>query len=99
VLSLGEIHRGAERLLPRDPIRASSYLTWLATLESRYAGRLLPVTLEIAHRWGGLSVNQPLPSVDGLIAATALVHNLTVVTRNTADFARAGVSVLNPFTP
>jgi predicted nucleic acid-binding protein len=98
-LTLGEIRRGAERLQSRDPVSASFHFQRLAELRSVYAGRILPVTLDVAEVWGRLSAPHLLPAVDGLLAATAVVHRLTVVTRNVTDFSRAGVSVLNPFTP
>ncbi|WP_437589389.1 PIN domain-containing protein [Sorangium sp. So ce1000] len=62
-----------------------------------FGGRILPVTQEIAETWGRLSVPDRLPTADGLLAATALVHNLILVTRNTRDVARIGVKLLNPF--
>ena len=61
------------------------------------AGRLLPITQAIAERWGYLNVPDPLPVIDGLLAATALVHDLTLVTRNVRDVERSGVRLLNPF--
>jgi hypothetical protein len=57
----------------------------------------LPITTKIADRWGRLSPTQPLPTSDGLIAATGLEHGLTVVTRNMVDFQRSGVNTVNPF--
>lgn len=97
-LTLGEVRNGAERLSRRDPIGASVHLERLARLKSTFGPRILPVTGPIAEEWGRLdALAGPLPIVDGLIAATALVHNLIVVTRNTADFERTGASVLNPF--
>jgi predicted nucleic acid-binding protein len=66
-------------------------------LEAYDAETILPVTAAIADRWGRLSLSKPLPVSDGLIAATALEHKLTVVTRNGADFERSGVNTLNPF--
>jgi predicted nucleic acid-binding protein len=66
-------------------------------LETHYADRILPINAAIADRWGRLSPNQPLPVSDGLIAATGLEHQLTVVTRNESDFERSGVNTLNPF--
>ncbi len=61
------------------------------------ADRILPVTAEIADRWGRLGVPDPLPVVDSLLAATALVHGLTLITRNTSDMVRSGVKLFNPF--
>ena len=62
---------------------------WLGTLQQRYADRLLPVTAEVAEEWGRINVPDPLPTVDGLLAATARIHDLVLVTRNTADVAPA----------
>jgi len=97
VLTLGEIRRGIELRRAKDQAAARALERWLLGLEAHYADHILPVTAAIADRWGRLSPNQPLPVTDGLIAATALEHKLTVVTRNTEDFARSGVSLLDPF--
>ena len=99
VLTVGEIRRGIERLRRRDEVQASVLEQWLDTLRRDYADRLLPVTSDIAEEWGRLNVPDPLPTVDGLLAATAAVHGLTLVTRNTADLAGTGVRLLNPFQP
>ena len=66
-------------------------------MKREYRGRILPVTLRIAEVCSGLSPDQPLPAIDGLLAATAKAHDLTIATRNVADFARSGVPVENPF--
>jgi hypothetical protein len=97
VLTLGEIRRGIELRRAKDPKASRVLERWLLGLETHYAERILPITTAIADRWGRLSLNQPLPVSDGLIAATALEHGLAVVTRNVADFQRSGVSTLNPF--
>ena len=97
VLALGEIRRGIELLRKRDPAAADSLEKWLVGLETHYADRILPVSAAIADRWGRLRPNQPLPAIDGLLAATGIEHKLTLVTRNTKDFQRSGVSTLNPF--
>ncbi len=97
VLTLGEIRRGIERLRRRDPEQAQRLEVWFARLEGDYGDRVLPVTAGIAQEWGRLTVPDPLPTIDGLLVATARVHGLTLVTRNTADVARTGVPVLNPF--
>ena len=97
VLTLGEIRRGIELRRAKDQAAARALERWLLGLEAHYADRVLPITHAIADRWGRLSPSQPLPVTDGLIAATALEHKLTVVTRKTADFARAGVGLLDPF--
>lgn len=97
VLVIGEIRQGIERLRRRDPDQAAVFATWLSRLNRDYADRLLPVTTQVAEEWGRLNASAPLPPVDALLAATAKVHGMTFVTRNTADVARTGVALLNPF--
>jgi predicted nucleic acid-binding protein len=96
-LVIGEVRRGVERLRRRDPERAGVYEAWLATVQDDYADRILPVDVEAAEEWGRMSVPDPVPVVDGLMAATAKVRNMTFVTRNTADVERTGTHLLNPF--
>ncbi len=98
VLPLGEIRRAIELHRLKDTKAAGALERWLVGLEAHYAERILPITVAIADRWGRLSLSQPLPTTDGLIAATGIEHKLVIVTRNTADFKRSGVSTLNPFT-
>ena len=97
VLTLGELRRGVERLRLKDAVTANALDQWLTGVRTEFADRILPITDAVTEQWGRLSLGQPLPSIDGLLAATALVHQLTVVTRNTADFERSGVECLNPF--
>jgi predicted nucleic acid-binding protein len=97
VLVFGELRRGIERLRRKDISSAQILERWLRGLRLTYAERILPVTFEICDRWGRLSTLQPMPATDGLLAATALHYDLTLVTRNTADFQRSGVDYLNPF--
>lgn len=99
VLVVGEIRQGIERLRRRDPAQAAVYEAWLSTLVQDYADRIVPITAEVAQEWGRLNVPDPLPVIDGLLAATAKVRGWTLVTRNTADLARSGVRLLNPFEP
>lgn len=97
VLVLGEARRGVESIRRRDTAAAMALDQWLLRLRETFADRVLPIDEDIADRWGALNVPDPLPAVDGLLAATALVHDLTVVTRNVRDMERTGVRVFNPF--
>ena len=97
VLVVGEITQGVERLAARDPDQAAAIEDWRQRLVRGYADRIVPVSLEVAEVWGRLSATAPLPLADGLMAATALVHDWTFVTRNSADVERTGVRLLNPF--
>jgi predicted nucleic acid-binding protein len=97
VLVLGEIQRGIENIRRRDPAPAQMLDAWLSNLPVLFGERLLPVTAGICGIWGRFSQGQPIPDIDGLIAATALHHGLTVATRNTNDFLRTGVPCFNPF--
>ncbi|MFM8436120.1 MAG: type II toxin-antitoxin system VapC family toxin [Planctomycetia bacterium] len=98
VLVVGELRRGAESIRRRDRAAADSLAQWLESLVDRFGERLLPVDAAVASRWGELNVPNPVPTVDGLLAATALVHDLTLVTRNVGDVGRTGARLLNPFT-
>jgi toxin FitB len=97
VLVVGEIRQGIERLRRRDPAQAVVYERWLSTLTHDYAERIVPVTVEVAEEWGRLNAPDPLPVIDGLMAATAKVRGWTFVTRDAADVARSGVRLLDPF--
>lgn len=97
VLTLGEIRQGVERIRRRDPMAADALQQWLRQVEAERNARILPITAEIADRWGRINVPDKLPVIDGLLAATALVHELTLVTRNVRDVERSGVTLLNPF--
>lgn len=98
VLSLGEIEQGIARVRGRgDRDQAFALERWLRDLQAGFEDRVLPVTLPIAAAWGRQQYAHPLPVIDALIAATARVHGLTVVTRNVKDFELTGVQVLNPF--
>ena len=98
VLTLGEIGQGIARILNRgDRQQAAALERWLSGIETGFEDRVLPVTLPVAEAWSRQQYAHPLPVIDGLIAATARVHGMTVVTRNVKDFELAGVQVLNPF--
>ena len=96
-LVVGEIRAGLERVRPRDPIFASALEAWLTRLQGDFAERILPVDAGVAECWGRLQIGRTLPVVDGLLAATALHHGLTLATRNHADIATTGVLWYNPF--
>ena len=98
VLTLGEIEQGIARIRGRgDHQQAAALERWLREIVVGFADRILPVTLPVASAWGRQQHVQPLPVVDALIAATARVKGLTVVTRNVKDFQRTGIQVLNPY--
>lgn len=97
VLVAGELRRGVDSIRRRDRTAADGLAQWLESLVERFGDRLLPVDVAVANRWGELNVPDPVPTVDGLLAATALVHDLTLVTRNVRDVARTAVRVLDPF--
>ncbi len=96
VLVLGEIRRGIESIRRRDGPSALALEQWLARLTSDFADRVLPIDAPTADRWGSLNVPDPIPTIDGLLAATALVHDLVLVTRNVRDIERTGVRLWDP---
>lgn len=101
VLTLGEIRKGLAGLA--QGVRRTRLETWLEIeIHARFSGRILPIDAAIADRWGLLAADakrlgKPLSTVDALLTATALHHNLTIVTRNVADFTDLSVSILNPW--
>lgn len=98
VQTIGEIRRGIENIRHRGDQRQSDTLEhWLASLIIEYAGRILSFDRDCAQVWGKLTSPHNQNSIDKQIAAIALVHELTVVTRNTDDFAGTGVLLINPF--
>ena len=98
VMTLGEIEAGIQKQRNASRDFAGELSRWLLQTELQFAERILPVTPAIARLWGRLSAMTGNKGVDNLLAATALCHNLTVVTRNVKDFEVAGVQVVNPFT-
>ena len=96
-MTLGEIEAGIHKQRSAAPDFAAELSQWLMQTELQFAERILPVTPAIARLWGRLSVLTGNKGVDNLIAATALCHNLAVVTRNVKDFEAAGVQTINPF--
>lgn len=99
VVSIGEIERGLAAVEGRDPALAAQLEDWLDALLRHYDDRILTVDLSVARRWGRLSQQTGHAGPDLLVAATALEHGLTVVTRNTRHFEPTGVPVLDPSTP
>ena len=97
VIVLAEIRRGIEMKRRRDPEQAKPLDRWFAQMRTRLGDRVLPIDEPIAEAWALLGIPNPLPLIDGLLAATAKVHGLTLVTRNVTDMARTGVSLLDPF--
>ena len=99
VVSVAEIERGITRQRRRDPAFASLLARWLDTVLSLHGNRILPVDAPTARRWGRLSGDLGHEGTDLLIAATAIEHGLTVVTRNVRHFEPTGVQVLDPSLP
>lgn len=98
VLTLGEIRKGIETI--NEDVRRQALLDWLETdLPKFFTGRVLPIDEAIADRWGRLvaAAARPLPAIDSLLAATALEHDLVLVTRNVKDFADLPVQIFNPW--
>ena len=99
VITIGEIGRGVTRLRERGDLRqAAAIQNWLDNIIGAFSTRIVPINVAVALRWATQSTAQLLPTADGLIAASATVHDLTLVTRNVKDFQRSGVRMLNPFT-
>jgi hypothetical protein len=96
-LTLGEIMRGVALRQKSDPQTAARLAEWLELLRHDHADRILPVTGRIALEWGRIAALRPRGDVDGLIAATAIVHDLILVTRNVGDFEDTRVSLINPW--
>lgn len=97
VIVIGEIRRGAERIRRRDSRQAIALERWLEQLQMTYADRIVNIDVRVADLWGRLQVPNPLPTIDSLLAATAIVHDLVLVTRNVKDVYVTGAQCLNPF--
>jgi len=96
-VTIGEVERGIEAQRRRDPAFAAALIAWLDSSIALYGDRVLPVTTDIARRWGRLSAVIGNSDADIMIAATALEHGLIVATRNVRHFLPTGASVENPF--
>jgi toxin FitB len=97
VLTLGELRKGIDSVQRRDARSAAALNRWFRGLVEGFDDRILPINRAIAEEWGRINVPDPLPVIDGLLAATAKMHTLTLATRNTRHVARTGVSFVNPF--
>ena len=99
VVTIGELRRGVESIRYRGDVRQANQLEkWLENLMAEYQDHILDINQDIAQLWGRLRAPHPENALDKQIAATALIYELTVVTRNYKDFVKTGVRVLNPFT-
>jgi len=99
VVTVGELRRGVESIRYRGDVRQANQLDkWLSALLTEYHDHILDINRDVAQVWGRLRVPHPENALDKQIAATALIYELTLVTRNQKDFAKTGVFVLNPFT-
>jgi toxin FitB len=96
-LVLGEIRKGIELARPTDANKAAALERWLRRVEAAFGSRVLGIDNAISDQWGRISAIRPIPVIDGLLAATAMTHGLTLVTRNDRDIAGLGAAVLNPF--
>lgn len=97
VLTLGELRKGIAVKQRSDANAAKKLATWVDGLEYSFDGHVLGIDAQVARLWGELSAERPRPVVDTLLASTAIVHDLTLVTRNTADVRGIKVKLLNPW--
>jgi predicted nucleic acid-binding protein len=97
VLTIGEMRKGIQIKRTEDADAAFRIGKWLDGIELTFADRLLPVDAEVAKRWGTFSADRSRPVIDTLIAATASVHELTLLTRNASDFVGLGISLVDPW--
>ena len=97
VTTIGEIQYGVEKIREIDPVRSAEFEAWIDDLTKQK--QTLPITVEVMRQWGKLRANHPDPTkfFDLLIAATAMVHGLTLATRNIRDFQNISVDLTNPF--
>jgi predicted nucleic acid-binding protein len=98
VVTIGELQRGISMIQYRgDTNQANTLMDWLENIVTEYKHYILPIDQDVAKIWANLRVPHHENAIDKMIAATALLHSLTLVTRNTKDFERTGVSFVNPF--
>jgi toxin FitB len=98
-LVIGELTRGVHQLIRRDPGQATRLADWLNRLKEDFAHRIVPVDTAATIIWGRWSALEKMPTADGLMAATAYLHDWTFVTRNVKHVERTGVRTLNPWEP
>jgi predicted nucleic acid-binding protein len=98
VLTIGELRKGVAAKMRTDPVVGKSLAAWVEGLEFGFSGQILAVDAATARLWGEWSGDRPRPVVDTLLAATAAVHSLTLVTRNTRDVSDIPVKLHNPWT-
>jgi toxin FitB len=94
---MGKIRKGIALAERRDRAKGAALEAWLNEVDATFSDRILPVDRAVTHEWGRMSAERPIPVIDGLLAATAKVHRMTLVTRNDDDVAGLGAKVLNPF--
>ena len=99
VLAIGELRRGVATVRKRDAVQAAVLERWVGRLVANHAERIIPVDDRVAGRWGRLAAVRAGSVIDTLMAATAIEHDLVLVTRNVKDVAWTGVSYLDPFRP
>jgi len=97
VLTVGEIRRGVEQIRAKDPAQGRVFDRSLTEIVAIFEGRILEIGPNESEIWGRLCPQERMPDVDGLMAATAISHDLVVVTRNIRDFVRSGIEVVNPW--
>ncbi len=97
VLVLGEIRQGIERIRYRDSLQNQVLENWLERLEEEFRGRTLEVDMRVAYEWGRINCRKTVDVIDGFFAATAKIHQMTLVTRNVKNMRDLGVDILNPF--
>jgi toxin FitB len=96
-LSIGELKKGVTLKMKSDPSAAKAIATWVDGLETNFADRILAIDTATAKLWGEWSAQRPRPVIDTLLAATAIIHNLILVTRNESDVQDLPVKVFNPW--